>query len=293
MSADEHTTDNLQSRPLRQFTLNRIFYNHKPQDYFWQRLSLVRSMLDSDEGSIETRMHVAIELEMLKFHGIETMLRYFVGHELAPERPWQKVSGLERRAAPTEDLKAIWEVGRTDRLELVSRLLFGVTDEREIPRSLDSVWNERLEGAEAFVSHYISYYADLSGRHQRHRERETYNAAKHGMTLAAVRLNELGLDNDPDAIGLAHLQYESARNVDLWRIRVVWTDPEVVMLETFLAIALLEQVWDVGRRKFGLSPGTAEAINEVEWSPGLFAELHDLLEARSGVVIAEVDLVEE
>lgn len=316
--AAEHEADPGQP-PFSQHqdALNYTFYEHRPQDYFSRRLALAQTMLNNggelfhvvlnsvsstqrdrqtttqlydEQRVLETRAYVAMDVEMLKFHTIETMLRYFIGHVTAPTRPWQKISGLEDRRELWRELRAVWDVDEADRLETIATVFFGAADDRHIDRDLASVLNERTKGIELFLSHFIDYYVDWGDDNERHRERERYNAAKHGMALVTVPTRAFSNDGDLDEIGLAHLDYEGDTGRKMWRLKIAWTDPEVVLLETFSAIMLLEQIWAVGRQQSGLFPDVGDVEGDIAWSAERFADLEDLLERRSGRIARDLSI---
>lgn len=108
---------------------------------------------DDERSSEQTRQYVAIDLEMLKFHVIETMLRYFNAHVAEPDRPWQKISGLEDRFALGRELKAIWGVPETQRLDTVAQIFFGITGDSMTATELRVSLNEHITAVEAFLSH--------------------------------------------------------------------------------------------------------------------------------------------
>ena len=231
-----------------QQALNQDFYRHKPQDYFSRRLTIARSMLeDAEHSDVGTREYVALDLELLKFHVIETMLRYFNAHVSAPNQPWQKISGLQDRFGLTRELKSMWGVDEIDRQRMVARVVFGVADTLSRNARVPEVRNERLQGVEEFLSHFIDYYVDRGDDERRYRERERYNAAKHGLALVVTQDASFGERHDVDAIGLSHLEYERTDDGGMWRLRTVWTAFDLIMMEIFRAIVLLERIWTIGR----------------------------------------------
>lgn len=250
MATGIESHEETQSSWLHQDALNYTFYEHRPQDYFSRRLALAQTML-----------HDGSEL----FHVLE-------------DRPklWKELS-------------AMWDENKRGRMEKIAMVFYGDTHDSQASADLTSVWNERIEGIELFMSHFIEYYVDWGGDDQQHKERERYNAAKHGMTLVTVPTSTF-MGSSVDEIGLAHLDYDPTTLPRPWKLKIAWTDPEVVALETFSAIMLLEQIWAVGRRQSALLPSGSDAIGDIEWSRERFVALEDMLERRSGQIVRDLDL---
>lgn len=300
-----------------QDTTAHALLEHRPQDYFSRRLALAREVLLDGNGLFrrvlsasdqtmspetsadelgeqgylnEAGKYIAVDLEMLKFHSIETLLRYFNGYLSAPDRSWQKISGLEDRSAFGRDLKTLWEVDLELRTKMIARAFFGVTDDDSVPSELAADWQERLEGIEAFMSHYVSYFADIEGLGKRHREREKYNAAKHGMTLVPVPMTELDEASVTGLVGLAYLEYEGQSGSEKWKLKVAWTNSEALMLEIFYAIMLLEQIWQVGTGEVGRLPELDDWKGVIDWSLERFSHLDTLLEQGSGELVWDLEV---
>lgn len=304
--------------PLQdQDDMNYAFYDHRPQDYFSRRLALAQELLQDnsevshamlktadeimrrgtrvadlseEERLSEIRKYVASDLEMLKFHTIETLLRYFIGHVSAPDRPWQKIGGLEDRSAFSRDLKALWEEDVNARMNMITKAFFGITANDPAPSELSQVWNKRLAGIEMFLSHYMSYFAVVEGPGQRHRERERYNAAKHGMTLVAVPVAELDENLAHGIIGLAYLEYELRAGNEHWRLKLTWSNFDVLMTEIFYAIMLLDQIWHVGRREANVLDDSMEWADRMDWSPDIFLDFDGQVERKNGQLAWDLDI---
>lgn len=304
MVTDHEPTKDEQSPHQGPGDLNREFYNHRPEDYFSRRLALARAMLydggelfqltqdaveqsglggaslserSSEERRTEVGKYVATDLEMLKFHAIETMLRYFQAHATAPDRAWQKISGLEDRFSLSRELRTMWNASHLTRQSMIARVCFGIADEATISPDLLSPRTNRLLGVEAFLSHFIDYYVDWGDDSERHRERERYNAAKHGLALIPVPMEQSGTNQDVQAMWLTHLDYRRDEGKGRWTLKVSWTDLEVVMYEILRAVELLELTWTVGKQGGAATLDIDDLAGGMEWSPAEFARFDIML----------------
>jgi hypothetical protein len=281
-------------RPDGSQWLNEQFYEARPWAYFERRLvhlavvvrrpqalrSIVADGIDigplligaapasaDDLGARDDLRFEAAEGEVLLHHVAETLLRLVHAHKsksaVAPPCPWLELSRMRDFAAFKRWLAevAAADAASPDSRELV-RTCFG-----------DDGRTDRLDVIHQYLRQFAEHLLVP----------EPYNAAKHGFALQGER-SQLTVDADVagqpghrvlDVTGPSVSWLGTRRNATgtpRWAMSTRWYSMEALMGLVWLAIRLIEALWDVARHRYLGAP------LERVFMPAPLAELYAALD---------------
>lgn len=259
--------------------LNAEFYRANPHEYFVRRLNslilqagrpddldrLMREGIeyrtltvgpaadtehqDQDADDLET--YLALEAEILYHHSIETLLRLYLAHESSPTCQWLELARLRGPADFKERVEERFlsdQLSKAEKWERLHPVLVGAPAE-----SLPHGEEQLIRVMDALESAMTTFASDFFGGANR------YNAAKHGM---AVRAEEqalrVGEGGRLSAQGIAIDYLEAKGQPKRWHRTTAWVDTDMRMGLTRIAAYLIQAVWEIAKKRYTDSIGTAQ-----------------------------------
>lgn len=290
--------------------VNRAFYGSDPADYFERRLfhllsaagrtdhelraeprtltygklkAVIEGIAERPEAEDDHKRYVVIEAHMLLHHVAETLIRLHVAHSRKNRAPWIAVTQLRGPGALAKRAAALADLSRTPRLrEEVAWNFIGTAD----PQT-DAEGNSLAPVAQVLTD-YLRYFASvlLDGA-------EIYNSAKHGLAVKAGE-SAMKLDGVPgfEASGPAFSHLATRRNDDgTWElvVRTVWVSPERDLALAWIALQMLETMWDIAKTRYCGLTMPADGL-KIYRPPPVEDVLRGSRGSDSSVSIASVDM---
>jgi hypothetical protein len=201
---------------------------------------------------------VTLEIEAIRHHAAETLLRLLLAHLALPPCPWLEISRLRSPNAFKSEVEAWLGNDVNTRLDDV-RMLFLGSDERDrLPGVPDELWDDdcvRIVG-------WLERAADVVLK-----DAAVYNVVKHGLALQA---GESALAyGEPDDGGGPIIRKEGPSLVYLsvgdggpdgrqWQLSIRWVTFRQAFAEVNFYVRLIERLWAVARKRYTDEDGPIE-----------------------------------
>jgi hypothetical protein len=260
--------------------LNRVFYLSRPHQFFRAQMeTLIRVSaaellnpigaddlepimgdmsfvgVDASDEMWSSQQYVDVEAQLLLHRSSESVLRLYLAHLGIPPCPWLEIANLKNPRAFKDAVDE--EILDADSEALRRNVMIVVTGYGDRPDGV-ARWEEGLNSLVEFLKTLAAVHLN---------DGALYNSLKHGFSTAvgngALTIGEDGADDVVELDSGTVFQYLEHDawgddNTRVWKETSYWTSTRYALRLTHVACCLIENIWQIGRLRYGQSSENVE-----------------------------------